>query len=134
MVVVLDCNIWISLALNQQLDLISNLQEKKITIAACDNLQAELTDVLSRPKFRKYFPQTYVSKFIQFYKLNTKNFKLAKIESVVSDPKDDYLFALCKISNTDYFITGDKLLLDIPTYENTIITTLSEFKAVLKLS
>ncbi|WDZ99374.1 putative toxin-antitoxin system toxin component, PIN family [Mucilaginibacter sp. SJ] len=133
MIVVLDCNIWISLALNQQLDFISSLQKNKITIATCKNLQEELTNVLLRPKFRKYFSQSYTSQFLQFYKLVTKDFELANIENVVSDPKDDYLFALCQISNADYFVTGDKLLLEIPIHGKTIVATLADFKRIIVL-
>jgi putative PIN family toxin of toxin-antitoxin system len=134
MVVVLDCNIWISLALTQQLEFISSLQKNRITIAACKNLQDELVDVLLRPKFKKYFSKAYVEQLIQFYKLTTNSFEIIKINKVVTDEKDNYLFALCEVSNADYFITGDKLLLEVVKYQNTNITTLANFKTLVKQS
>jgi putative PIN family toxin of toxin-antitoxin system len=74
MIVVLDCNIWVSLALTQQLDFISHLQKNKITIAACQELQNKLTEVLLRPKFKKYFTKPCIEQLIQFYKLTTIQF------------------------------------------------------------
>jgi len=51
MIIVLDCNIWVSLALTQQLEFISSLQKSKVTIAVCKELQNELMDILLKPNF-----------------------------------------------------------------------------------
>ncbi|GAA3963444.1 putative toxin-antitoxin system toxin component, PIN family [Mucilaginibacter dorajii] len=128
MIVVLDCNIWVSLALTQQLDFISHLQKSKITIAACQELQIELIEVLLRPKFKKYFTKTYIGQLIQFYKLTTIQFEIIIVTKVVADEKDDYLFALCETANADYFVTGDKLLLREVSYKNTSVISLTAFK------
>jgi predicted nucleic acid-binding protein len=50
---------------------------------------------------------------------------------VVTDEKDNYLFALCRISNADYFITGDKLLLAVNEYYKTSILNLADFKNII---
>ncbi|WP_259068229.1 putative toxin-antitoxin system toxin component, PIN family [Mucilaginibacter sp. X4EP1] len=131
MVVVFDTNIWISLAINKQLDFFTPLyNNKKITIASCEEMINELIIALSRPKFSKYFPE----KFIKFHQSITVNYKLPAIESVVADEKDNYLFALCKITNAHFFITGDKLLLNIDKYHNTSVVTLIDFKKDFKLT
>jgi putative PIN family toxin of toxin-antitoxin system len=131
MVVVLDSNIWISLALNQQLDFISSLNKNGIIIATCKNLLDELIIVLSTPKFQKHFTTNFLEKFIQFHQLTTNIFELSDIETVVTDKKDNYLFALCKVANADYFITGDKLLTAVNKYHNTSVITLTGFKNIL---
>jgi len=128
MIIVFDCNIWISLALNQQLEFISLLQKDKIDIASCGELQTEIENVLIRPKFKKHFSNTYVERFLQFYKISTVTFQIGEIEEIVTDEKDNYLFALCKAAKADYFVTGDKLLLAVTTYHHTKIISLSEFR------
>ena len=133
MIVVIDSNIWVSLAINQQLELIASLHKNGATIVSCKNLLDELLDVLFRPKFKKYFTKTYIEKLVHLHQFVTTAFNITEIENVVSDEKDNYLFALCKISNADYFITGYKLLLTVKNYHKTAIITLTDFKNVLKL-
>ena len=132
MVVVLDSNIWISFALNMQLDFVASLHENKIKIAGCKHLLDELIIVTSRPKFKKYFSGNYLEKFILFYQVTTTNFAIANIEPVVSDEKDNYLFALCKAAKADYFVTGDKLLLSVNKYQETSVITLTDFKNIVQ--
>jgi putative PIN family toxin of toxin-antitoxin system len=134
MVVVFDTNIWISLAINKQLDFFPPLYNKNITIASCEEMINELIIVLSRSKFSKYFSESYIEKFIKFHQSITIHYKLPAIESVVTDEKDNYLFALCKITNAHFFITGDKLLLNIDKYHNTSVITLTDFKKDFKLA
>src|SRR5688572_23011965 len=125
MTTVLDTNIWISLALARQLGYISFLVDSGIAIASCDQLQSELSDVLNRKKFSKYFPSEYIERVLQIHELATDHFDITTIPDIVSDPKDNYLFALCRSSNADFFITGDKLLLDVGKYNDTKILTLA---------
>jgi putative PIN family toxin of toxin-antitoxin system len=135
MIVVLDSNIWITLAIGGQLKFIESLcKDGLITIAACEDLTNELITVLLRPKFRKYFPETYLEQFLLFYHLNTKDFEVSDIVPVVADKKDDYLFALCKTCDADYFITGDKLLLEVGRYYKTSVNTFTELKKISELS
>jgi len=53
-----------------------------------------------------------------------------KIPDVVSDPKDNYLFALSAKSKADYLVTGDKLLLAVGKYKKTQLVNLSNFKKI----
>ncbi len=134
MTVILDSNIWISFALNQQLEFIASFRKKGNQIISCKNLLDELTNVLRRPKFKKNFSNAYIETFIQFHRLITTVIEPTDIKPVVADPKDDYLFALCKISKADYFVTGDKLLLTVNQYDLTRVITLADFKNMLELA
>jgi len=129
--IVLDCNIWITLAINRQTKFLYLLQQNEIDIAACKNLHDEISDVLSRPKLKKYFSKPDMKQLIQIYRLTTTEYKIGKIELVVSDQKDNYLFALCKMANADYLITGDKLLLNEEKYQQTKIISFADFKMLI---
>lgn len=132
MVVVLDCNIWISLTLNSQLKFIADLSDSGIVVASCHELRSEITNVLYRPKFNKLISYSDIDKVIKFHDLVTKSYYPGKILKVTSDEKDDYLFALAAKSKANYLITGDKLLLNVVKYKNTQIVTLAEFKQSTK--
>ena len=131
MIIVLDCNIWITLAINRQIEFPAILQKKKIYIAGCRELYSEITNVLLRPKLRKYFSKLDIEQLIQVYELTTTEYEITTIEAVVSDPKDDYLFALWKLTNADYLITGDKLLLNEKEYGQTRIISFADFKILI---
>lgn len=131
MILVLDCNIWVSLAINRRLDLIVQMSESGIRIASCEALKSEITDVLARPKLRKFVPPASVSKVAKLHDLITKRYKLTDIPKVVSDSKDNYLFALCIKSRADYLVSGDKIVLQTGTYEQTKMITLKELQGLL---
>ena len=128
MVIVLDCNIWITLSINSQLDLVLRLIENKHSLASCRQLESELLDVINRPKLRKFLPSKTVDYIHLIYKRSTVHYEIGNVPVVVTDPKDNYLFALCEEANAHYFVTGDKLLLSEKQYGLTQIITLAELK------
>ena len=132
MIVVLDCNIWISLTINDQLDFIATLSDNGTLIASCTTLRDEILNVLNRPKLTRFISHAYTDKVIGFHDLVTTMYKTGKIVSVTSDLKDDYLFALCKKCKAEYLVTGDKLLLDVAKYKTTEIISLTNFKLLIK--
>lgn len=113
MVVVLDCNIWITLVINRHIDFIVKLAESGIELASCPTLKGEITDVLNRPKLKKFVLSDSVAKVARLHDLITKTYKISTIPEVVTDEKDNYLFALCAKSKADYLISGDKLVLAV---------------------
>lgn len=128
MVIVLDCNIWISLSISGQIGFLAELIDNGAEIAACDNLRDEITNVLSRPKLSKFISKETKALVIEFYDQYTTHYDLDAIPEVVNDPKDNYLFALCLKSDAAYFVTGDKLLLEKEFYKKTAILNLAMFK------
>ncbi len=94
MIVILDCNIWIKLTLNGQIDFIADLSDQGIILASCSQLRDEITSVFNRPKFTKFISITNIEIVIELHDLVTTHFSLGKIKKVTTDPKDDYLFAL----------------------------------------
>lgn len=132
MILVLDCNIWISLTLNRELNIIANLFEEGAILASCEELRKEIAEVLKRPKFARFISSSDVLKVIELHDIVTKVYQTGKLVKVTADIKDDYLFALASKAKADYFITGDKLLLNLANYKGTQIITLSAFKQLRK--
>ncbi len=132
MLIVLDCNIWITFALNSQLYYLTDLTNNGIIIASCTELRIEISDVLSRPKFNKFFSELQIIKITELHDFETTTYKTGKIIKITSDPKDDYLFALASKSKADYLVTGDKLLLNVVRHKHTEIISLNRFKEIFR--
>jgi putative PIN family toxin of toxin-antitoxin system len=128
MILVLDNNIWISLVINRQMDLLIRIKEAGIEIATCFILRSEMTDVLSRPKVMKLVDPELINQIILLHDRITKSYNFTEIEDVVADQKDNYLFALCLAAHAGYLVTGDKLLLNEAGYKNTKVISLSALK------
>ena len=128
MTVVLDCNIWVSLAISSKIDFIADLSDNGIVIATCANLRNEITDVLHRPRLSKFISEPDIQKVIELHDLVATKYVLSTIPNIVADPKDNYLFALALRSKADFLVTGDKLLLKVIEYKKTEVVTLTYFK------
>ncbi|WP_457130174.1 putative toxin-antitoxin system toxin component, PIN family [Mucilaginibacter sp. HD30] len=128
MVLVLDCNIWVTLTLNKQLELIADLSDEGFILPTCIELRSEIANVLNRPKFSKFISQPDIKKVIELHDLVTKVYKTGKLIKITSDPKDDYLFALALKAKAHYLVTGDRLLLNVAKYKRTQIITLSQLR------
>jgi predicted nucleic acid-binding protein len=63
--------------------------------------------------------------------LITKTYLLANIPEIVSDSKDNYLFALCAKSKADYLVSGDKIVLQTGAYGKTKMITLNELEMLI---
>ena len=132
MTVVLDCNIWVSLTINSQIDFIADLSDNGIIIASCETLRKEIIDVLSRPKLSKFISKSDINKVVELHDLVTTSYPTGKILHVVDDLKDNYLFALSAKTKADFLVTGDKLLLQVKKYMKTKIITLADFKEIAR--
>ncbi len=130
MVIVLDCNIWITLTINSQLDFIADLFDNEVIIASCVELKKEIVDVLNRPRIKKYIGDIEIAKVVELHDLVTTYLKPGKLKPITKDPKDDYLFALALKSKANYLVTGDKLLLEVDRYKNTRVISFREFRHV----
>jgi len=132
MIVVIDCNIWITLSINTQIDFIADLSDNGIIIASCPTLRNEITNVLNRPKLSKFISTIQIKEVVELHDMVTTTYSLGQILNVVADPKDNYLFALSEKSKADYLVTGDKLLLQIMEYKKTKVITLADFRIITK--
>lgn len=126
--VIIDTNLWISFLIGKELAPLKNLiVEGKIKLIITPQLIDEITDVTSRAKFRKYFPKSRVAELIELLQHVSESFNVDDVPAGGPDPKDDFLFALAKISHADFLVTGDKPLLEMKTFSQTQIVTSRQF-------
>jgi putative PIN family toxin of toxin-antitoxin system len=89
-------------------------------------LAQELSNVLERPKFKKYFPNG-IQHLILFFELTTRLYHTIDIFSDCADPKDNYLFDLAYQANTRYLVSGDHHVLETPVKNTLKVVSLTDF-------
>lgn len=92
-----------------------------------EELVAELTDVLHRPKFRRLITSQRADRFIAFLRLT--GFMVDQITRVEAcrDPKDDHLLSLAIDGRADVLVTGDDDLLALDPFREIRIVAPAEF-------
>ncbi|MAS37983.1 MAG: putative toxin-antitoxin system toxin component, PIN family [Anaerolineaceae bacterium] len=108
---------------------------KHCQLIATEELLAELTDVLSRPKFARALAQLGETPYsiIEFgYRSLVEVVEAKKINPVViDDPDDDQLIACAVGGNAHYIVSGDHHLLSIGTYQNIKLITIRDFLEII---
>ncbi len=131
--IIVDTNLFISFAITKNFSFINYLLvEDNLDLIVCDELTAEIKEVLSRSKFRN---QISISELTILYHLIDEaavNIKLKSEVIICRDAKDNFLLALARDSNADFLLTGDRDLLSLHKFENTFILKISEFKQLVK--
>jgi putative PIN family toxin of toxin-antitoxin system len=87
----------------------------------------ELVEVLSRPKFSKYFSEIDKSIFLINYFHSTQFVKVNIVVEVCRDPKDNKFLALAFEHSSDFIVSGDNDLLILNPYKNIPILTPNGF-------
>jgi len=127
-IIIADTNWWISLTItkfqNQFGQLLQNLD---IELYSCKELEKEIQDTFLKKRLQKYFDADLLQDFWLYFHTRVTKITLQSSVIICRDPKDDYLLALAKDANANFLLTGDKDLLDIGKFENTIICTLTTF-------
>ncbi len=127
---VLDANIWISYFISRKIDeLIYLVHRKKIILYRSNRLTSELTDVLSRPKFKGKLPLS-VEEYLNIYQRITVWVNTKSEFTTCPDEKDNYLFDLAIQSKSKYLVSGDKVVLATPVKPPLQIITLADFKKI----
>lgn len=90
-------------------------RDRIVDLVVSPHLLAELTEVLHRPRFRRYFELDEADEYVQ---------GLARLAITVGDPlgqdritrdsDDDYLVRLARAAGADALVSGDRDLLDAP--------------------
>lgn len=131
--IILDTNLWISFLISNKFSQIDKLIEnKKIILIFSNELLEEFIDVVSRPKFKKYFSKKDIEKILEYFEQFGELVKVKSEIKICRDEKDNFLLNLSVDSKADYLITGDKDLLILEKIEDTKIKTFSEFIELLR--
>lgn len=126
--IILDTNLWISFLISKKFNQIDQLiEDKKITLVFSDELIEEFIDVVSRPKFQKYFSKKDIEKILNYFDQFGILVKVNSTIEICRDEKDNFLLNLSVDSKANYLITGDKDLLVLKKIEGTEIVTFTDF-------
>jgi putative PIN family toxin of toxin-antitoxin system len=130
MKVILDCNIWISLLIGHQAQLVRQiLTDVRFDVYACDELLEEIHDVCSREKIRTRVTDEEMDDFFRIIYAFSHMAKIEqKAQSEIRDPKDLYLLSLAESIEADSIITGDADLLDLKQHKQTQMIKLADFR------
>jgi len=126
--IILDTNLWISFLITRDYTKLDELLfNRKSVLIFSSELLEEFIEVANRPKFRRFFSQEDIEELVgsideyaDFVQVNTEI-------TLCRDPKDNFLLSLSVDGNADYLLTGDKDLLDLKKFRQTIITSISAF-------
>lgn len=131
--VILDTNLWISFLISNKFNQIDNLIEnKKLKLIFSNELLEEFIDVVSRPKFKKYFSKSDIQKVLECFDQFGELVKVKSDIKICRDKKDNFLLNLSIDSKADYLVSGDNDLLILDKIEQTTILTFSEFIEQIK--
>lgn len=66
MIIVIDCNIWITLSINGQIEFIADFSDNGVIVAFCGMLRNEIIHVLNRPKLAKFITPSTIKKSLSY--------------------------------------------------------------------
>lgn len=126
--VIIDTNLWISFLLTKDFSKFDQLFANDVlTLLFSKELLNEFIEVSGRPKFKKYFSIAALEFLLQQISLRAEFVEVKSEIAVCRDPKDNFLLALSADGNATHLITGDKDLLDLKKFGNTVILTFTEY-------
>jgi uncharacterized protein len=123
---VLDPNVLVSAAISPAgppRQILTAWTERRFDLIASPTLLEELTDVLARPKFRRYISAALVAELIEGFSQDAVILNDPPEPPGISpDPDDDYLIALAQAAGADYIVSGDRDLLDLTDPQPPVLT------------
>ena len=134
--VVIDTNVLISAVIKPQNRLgmvIVRLRKGDYVLLYSEELLDELTEVMARPKLRKYClnPET-AGAVIDSILAKGEKVKLMTVFDICRDPDDNLLLALAVDGDADYIVSGDQDLLDLMKVQVIPIITPAKFLDTLE--
>lgn len=125
---VIDTNLWISFIISKNLNKLDEILINKNTrLLFSSELLQELEATITKPKLQKYFSNNALDEMLNVFDPYINFINVSSKINVCRDLKDDFLLALAKDGKADFLITGDKDLLSLGCFENTIIIRIADF-------
>ena len=130
--VIIDTNLWVSFLLSKRFDFIDDLLDSgRVELVFCNELLAELVEVVKRPKLRKFFTPDDWESVCEIIDRYAVYIPVVSSVSCCRDAKDNFLLSLAKDAKANYLLTGDKDLLILKTFDKTQIVTIAEFRMLM---
>ncbi|MBM3130417.1 MAG: putative toxin-antitoxin system toxin component, PIN family [Chloroflexi bacterium] len=133
---VLDTNVLVSAFLRDKGKSAQILsQNSRFELLICEEIVAELTDVLNRPGIRR--KETYlehrVHEYLERLRASGTWVTIAEIENLIPhDPPDNTVLACAVEGGAKYLVSGNKHLLDLKQHRRVKIVTPAQFLEILK--
>jgi hypothetical protein len=127
--IVIDTNLWVSYFLGRQTKerLKQILFDDRLRILISMALMEEVSLVLNRPKFRKYFSASDSEELQELIHLRSELIDSHSLIALSRDQKDDFILALCQDGEADFLLTGDADLQVLNPFGKTQILSITEF-------
>lgn len=124
--VVLDANVLVSAVISAAgppREIVGAWVDGRFELVASPALLEEVSDVLARPRFRRWVSTTTAAEFIAGIAEDALLVDDPPAQPGLSpDPDDDYLITLARAANADYLVSGDRHLLDLADPEPPVLT------------
>ena len=130
--VVLDTNIFVSMAMGGQVGNINDMwRAGKFILVVSEDILSEYLDVLQRPKLhlKSRTIATIVNRIYRKAEFATPEERISVIQA---DPTDNKFIEAAIAGKADYIVSGDKHLLDIKAFQSMPIITAREFLEILE--
>ena len=111
------------------------LEEGRFTGVTSLEILAEIREVLSREKIRKYHGWTdeQIDSFVAFlYAQSAVTEGKLAVDIITKDPRDNKFLACAREGNAEYLVTGNDHLLELGVYRGTQILSPAPFLALLQ--
>jgi putative PIN family toxin of toxin-antitoxin system len=126
--IVLDTNIFIYFLISDSFHkLDKRLKNHRIKLLFSEELLYEFLQVVSRPKFKKYFSDREVANLLDDIHNYSEFVEVHSHVNICRDKKDNFLLALCADGKADYLITGDDDLLVLKKFKRTSILKIADY-------
>lgn len=130
-VIILDSNIWISYLITRRLDtLVELIQSQQLTILTSQHLIEEITEVLLRPKFKKYLKHSDIKEFTAIHSKLCQHIATDESSTQLTDTKDNFLLNLYDKGRATILVSGDKELLREASELKYHVLTLKDFESI----
>ncbi len=110
----------------------NQIDSQNLRIITCNEQLIELSEVLKKPKLKKYFDKEKISDFFELLDESSECVVITTKSDICRDPKDNYLVSLALDSKANFLISGDKDLLDLNTIGITVVLKYSDFNSIIK--
>jgi len=129
--IIIDTNLWISFLITKDFTKLDEIifSGSGILIFSKELLN-EFLEVAKRPKFRRFFSAADIEDLLETIDEFAEFVEVETVVEVCRDAKDNFLLSLSVDGNADYLLTGDKDLLELISFEETRIVTISDFLQV----
>lgn len=128
--VIFDTNLLVSMALSKggTLEIVWRLwRTRRFEVLVSQPLVDEVKDVLERPKLAKFLSKTRRNAILSDLEQLALSTEISTPYPTFPDPDDRFLLAMIRDGAADVLVTGDKMLLELQTFEGVPIVGAAEF-------